>query len=150
MAERSPLGGLASLVAAGTLVALAGPLGGVAGAALFACWYALGPTYAFAVGQVAIVALVNQYPLPYVIVAESAVFAVLLSPDLGSSRGRRLVGGTVLATVTLGGLAYGTLVAWGTLWATALVVLVAIALVTYTVHRYELVTNGGVATTHPV
>lgn len=141
--DRSLPGGLAALLAAGALVALGGPLGAGAGVALVTCWYLLGPVYAFAVGQVAVVALAGDWPLRYVAGAELAVLAVLVAPDLATARGRRLAAGTVAGIGVLGGGAFVAQLTWETTWATAVVLVGVVALASYGLHRYELVATGG-------
>ena len=137
-------GGVAALAAAAVLAALGDLTGGLAGLALLATWYALGPASAFAAGQVGVVALAGDWSLGVVGIGELAVFAVLLAPALPSARGRRFAVQTVVATVALGGVAYGAHRAWETTWATALVLVAVAALVGYGLHRYELLGTGRV------
>lgn len=137
--DRSILGGLAVLLAAGVLGALGGPLGAAAGLALVACWYLLGPIYAVAVGQIAVVALARDWPLLYVAGAELAVLAVLVVPDVTSVRGRRLAASTVVGGGLLGLAAAGAQLTWETTWATAVVLVGVAAFASYGLHRYELV-----------
>lgn len=145
--ERTLPGGLATAGAGVALLAVGGPVGGVAALAALVCWYWLGPTYAFAVGQVGLVAVALDAPVPWLAGAQAAVLAVLVAPDLTSLRDAWLAAGTVAGTALLGGLAYLALVAWDELWAAAVVLLAAGALAGYGLHRYELVATGGVDVT---
>lgn len=143
--DRTRLGGLAAVLAAGIPTALGGPVGAVAGVALVACWYVLGPVYAFAVGTVAVAALSPAWPLEATAGGLGAAFAVLLAPDLASARGRRLAAGTLLGAGTLGAVAAASQLAWGTTWATAVVLVGPLALAGYALHRYELVATGALS-----
>jgi hypothetical protein len=143
-AGRSVPGGLAALAVAVVLAVLAGPPGAVAGAVVLASWYVLGSLYAFAVGQVAVVAFVGDWPVVYLAMSEAAAFAVLVAPDVATARGRRLAVGTVLVSGLVGIVAYGAMVTWEMTWVTAVVLLGVAGVVVYGLHRYELVATGAV------
>lgn len=140
--DRSGPGGLAALAAAGVVGALAGPPGLAAGLALVGAWYALGPAYAFAAGQVAVAALLGGAALARLAAAQAAVFAVLVAPDVGDGRGRRLAAGTALGAAALGAAAALAQGAWDATWITAAVVVGGVAVAAYGLHRYELVATG--------
>lgn len=152
--NRTVTGGVAALLAAGVLGALSRPLGVAAGLtvpvatglAFLASWFVLGPVYAFALGQVAVAALAGDWPLVYVAGAELSLFALLVAPSLQSARGRRFAAWTLGAAAVLGGLAYGTQLAWGTTWATTLALVGVAALAAYGLHRFERLSTG--ALTH--
>jgi hypothetical protein len=143
--DRTLPGGIAAVVAAGGLVALGGPTGGLLGLAVLACWYGLGPAYAFATGQVALVAVAGDARLAVVAAAQVALFGVLVGPDLATRRGRRLAVGTVAVTLLLGGIGYAALVTWDSVAAAAVVLLGSAGLLSYGLYRYELVATGQVA-----
>lgn len=140
--KRTILGGVAAAVAAGAIAVVGGVPGILAGVALAACWYVLGPVYAFAVGQVAAVAVWDGRPLAVVAGLELAVLAVLVAPDLATRSRRRVALWSLAIAVALGGLAYGAQATWETTWATATVVLGVAALAAYGLHRYELLATG--------
>lgn len=100
----------------------------------------LGAPEAFAVGQVTLVAtLPSPVPIGPALLAEGALFALLLEPDLRMASRRRRVLLMVLFGIVVGGVGWGTLVAWDRLWATSVVLLGTGGLIAYLFHRYEYV-----------
>lgn len=158
--ERTRLGGASALVAAAALVAVAG--GRVAIAILGAlvvltAWYFLSPTYAFALGNVALVALVPEVTtatLARVAVVEAGLLGVLLASATtftGPDRPAPLAVSAVL--LVLGWVLVGGALAWASarslLWlpvAGGLLVALA-AFAAYGLHRYQLVAVGAVGET---
>ncbi|WP_128478743.1 hypothetical protein [Halorussus pelagicus] len=140
LAERSRLGGASVLLAAGAFVLFAGAPGIAAAAALLAVWVALPATYAFALGNVALAALVGSGSLVELAVVEACLLGVLLAPA-----GRLAAPGRPVV-VAAGGAAAGAALAWATsqgalgLGTAGLAVVAATGLGGYGLHRYQLVT----------
>ncbi|NHN61436.1 hypothetical protein [Halorussus rarus] len=134
-----------ALVTAGAFVAFAGVRGGVAALAVLVAWYALDETYAFAAGQVGVVAFLGDASAVALGIAEVGLFGLLFVP-LAAAVG---VGRTV--AVAVGWTAVGGLAAWA--GAERLVgppvaagaLLAATALAAFALHRYQRVELGGVA-----
>jgi hypothetical protein len=143
--ETTIAGGLAAVVAAVTLLALGGPVGGLAGVAVVATWYLIGPLFAFALGQVAVAAFAGGWPLTYLAVAEATVFAVLLAPDVASADRREYVPGILAWTLVVAATTYGAHLAWDSPLATAAVLVTGVALIAYGHHRYELVRTSAIS-----
>lgn len=141
-ADRSRLGGAGALLAAGALVLFAGAPGIAAAAAVLATWFALPATYAFALGNVALVALVGSSDLVRLAVVEAGLVVALLAPA------GRLDGPGRPVALALGGVAAGAGLAWaasrgalGTATA-GLAVVAATGLGGYGLHRYQLAALG--------
>ena len=134
-----------ALVAAGAFVGFAGAPGVLAALAVLAAWYAFDEVYAFAVGQVGVVAFLGDASPVALGVAEAGLFGLLLVP-LTASVG---VGRTV--AVAVGWTAVGGLAAWASAERTvglpvaAGALLAATALAAFGLHRYQRVELGGVA-----
>lgn len=141
--DRSRLGGVTALLAVGALAVLGGPIGAGAGLALLAAWYVFGPLPAFAIGQVAVVALAGDWSVASIAAAQLAVFAMLVAPDLASPHGRRLAAATAAGATLLGAVTYGAQSGWETTWTSAVVLGGLVALAAYGLHRYELLATGG-------
>lgn len=134
-----------ALLAAGAFVAFAGLRGGVAALAVLAAWLALDETYAFAVGQVGVVAFLGDASAIALGLAEVGLFGLLLVPLTAAVGLGRTVG------VAVGWTAVGGLAAWAAaerligIPVAAAVVLAATALAAFALHRYQRVELGGVA-----
>ncbi|WP_137290182.1 hypothetical protein [Natronorubrum halophilum] len=142
IAERTWSGAIAVLVLAGTVAALNGPIGALAGLVVAATWYGFGTPYAIAA---AAVLLVGLFPdgidgFSFALVATAMVLLVLTA----AARTRRRIRTGIVALVSiavLGGVGWGTLETWP-LWIAVSVTLVVFALLSYGLHRYELVALG--------
>ncbi|WP_137286108.1 hypothetical protein [Halorussus salinisoli] len=156
---RTPASGVAALVAAVALVVSVGltngsvaagsiavgeravsiTAGGVAaGGLVLGTWALAGPVYAFAFGQILFAALAPSPSGVEVGVAQVGLFGLLAVP-VGRDAARETVGGFVVASAGLVGLGAGVHDATGELWPAALAVAGAVAVVSYALHRYELV-----------
>ncbi|UPV76650.1 hypothetical protein M0R89_19150 (plasmid) [Halorussus limi] len=138
-ADRSRLGGASVLVVAGAFVLSAGAPGIAAAAAVLAVWFALPATYAFALGNVALAALVGSGDVVQLAVAEAGLLGVLLAPAGALDRPGRPV------AIAVGGAAAGAALAWAAsrgavgLWVAGLAIVAATGLGGYGLHRYQLV-----------
>ena len=161
-AERTRLGGASALVAAVALVVSAGVEGLVVGlqglaaaAVVVSAWYLLPPTYAFALGNVALVAVLPETAVGRMVVVEAGLLGILLasattldspgqSDDSGHSVLSILVGALVVLAWTLAGGAFAWASARGDLRLSVaggfLIALSAFA--AYGLHRYQLVSLG--------
>jgi hypothetical protein len=144
LADRSRLGGAGVLVAAGAFVLFAGAPGIAAAAILLTVWYAFPATYAFALGNVALAALVGSGNPVQLAIAEAGLLGVLLAPaGRLDAPGRPVV-------IAASGAAVGAALAWavdqGTVGLTAagVAVVAATGLGGYGLHRYQLVKLGHV------
>ncbi|AQL42263.1 hypothetical protein BV210_05840 [Halorientalis sp. IM1011] len=133
-----------AVVAAWALYWVGGPLGAAGGVALLAVWVATTPQFAFAMGQVALVASAGRIGDPQFVLVEVALFAVLVTPPHRSRTDWPIVAATPVAALAFGGLAWWTQTTWNRTGLTAAVVLGAIATAAYLGHRYELVGLGRV------
>lgn len=142
------LGGASALFAA-VVVAVVGGLPGMVTAVLVpVAWYALPSTYAFAVGQIGVLAVLDTGNPAALLAAQVGLLGVLLAPAVELSDTEQLVAVT-LAWVGVGGLAawastrptVGISLAGGTL-------VIATALVAYGLHRYQQVSLGLVEDAH--
>lgn len=128
----------AALVATAGFWLARGPLGLAVGAALgvWAVWSR--GWAAFALGQIALVALIPRGgPLAELVVVEAGLFGLLLGDARPSRNMPLVVLETAVITGALGGLAW---VAWRWLDAilgVALLVIAAVAVAAYGLHRYE-------------
>lgn len=137
------LGALGALVTTATLGVAVGPVGVLAGGALALCWYRFPTVYAFALGHVAMAALVPKTaPLAVFAPVEVGLFLVLVGPAaLDESRSRTVAttAGCFLGLLTVAWVARSSTDA---LWLTASAILGTTALLAYGVHRYGLVRFG--------
>lgn len=142
-------GGLAALGVAALLWVLEGTIGLVSGGVLLLTWATLPPTYAFAVGQVAFVAVTRPESLldigllPLAVI-ELGLVGVLVGPDLRSATGRRTAVWTIIGGSLLGGATLTSYALSDRSWIAA-ALLVALGIFGgYGIHRYELVALGKV------
>lgn len=146
---RSIPGGIAVIAVIVLLWMVSGQIGFVGGAVLAVAWAVLPATYAFAVGQVAFVAVTRQTGLldagllPLALV-EVGLLGVLVGPSLRSARGRRTAASTLLGAAVLGGIVLASYALWDRVWVAAAVLVGVGALGAYGLHRYELVVLGKV------
>lgn len=135
---------IAVVLAAALLIAtflLAGGLAGILAAAVtLAVWYALGSPYAIATGVVTAGAVGVTTPTGSAVVG-LGLLGVLLAPTAVAFDPGRSALATVLFTAGFGTVAVLLLQVWP-LWVGAVGVSVALALVGYAVHRYQLVALG--------
>lgn len=156
--ERTRLGGVSALAAAVALIVVADEhwVVAVVGAlALLAAWYLSAPPYAFAVGNLALVAALPEADLVRVAVVEVGLLGVLLAsattPD-GHDRSTTLT--VVGALLVLGWVLFGGALAWATtrsfldLPVAAVLLVIPTALAAYGLHRYQLVELGVIGETH--
>lgn len=124
------------------LLILGGPVGGVVGLAAAVLWVH-SPVYGFAVGQLGLVLVVEQPVAPGRLAAlQAAVFLVLLAGLLrGKSSHRPPLAFVVLALVLGGGVVAGIDAGLGTPTLAGILV-VAIGIASYLLHRYERVALG--------
>ncbi|MDQ2052623.1 hypothetical protein RBH26_19375 [Natronolimnohabitans sp. A-GB9] len=120
----------------------AGPIGLLAGLASAVAWYALGVPYAIAVGHIVLapVAVGGTDPMT-VLLVELGYLAVVIAPVVDVREPRRT--GAVAVTSAAGFVGVGWVAAHRlSLWLAAVVVCLAVGLVAYGLHRYELVRLG--------
>lgn len=141
--ERTWIGGGGVLLTTG-LFALAGGFSGlVAGALLAGIWYRLPSLYAVAFGHLALAALVPETPaVAPLLAAELGLFAMLVAPARRQKRSLELAAATLLGVVALGVLVRTGLDRFDALWPTAALLALAVALLAYGLHRYELLATG--------
>lgn len=136
--DRGPIGVLGILAAAVALAVTADQYGSIGGALLVLAIVLPAP-YAVALGHVLLVAL-NPGSLDPVVLAivEAGLLAALLDAGAWGTRGREAV--VTLASIGLVvGVAWASL-RWGaSLWTSAGALGLLLALVSYGLHRYELV-----------
>ncbi|WP_458207712.1 hypothetical protein [Haladaptatus sp. NG-SE-30] len=147
--ERTRLGGVETLLASGALIAFAGAPGIVAAALIVTAWYMLSSTYAFALGQVALVALLSGADLVQIAVVEASLVGVLFAPVIAYDNPVNPI------PVTLGGILFGSSIAWMSgssilgfqttatrigLPTAAVLLIVTFVIIAYGLHRYQLVT----------
>ena len=146
---RAFLGGIAAVAVTLGFWVVSGTLGLVGGGVLLVAWAVLPATYAFAIGQIAFIAVtrpetLSETGLLIPVLVEVGLVGVLVGPAIQSPRGRQTAGWTLLGTAVLGGIALGSYAFWDQLWIAATVLVGLSALVTYGFHRYELVVLGKV------
>jgi len=146
---RSIPGGIGVIAVIVLLWMVSGQIGLVGGAVLAVAWAVLPATYAFAIGQVAFVAVTRQAGLLdtgllALALVEVGLLGVLVGPSLRSTRGRRTAAATLLGTAVLGGVALASYALWDRVWIAAAVLVGVGALGAYGLHRYELVVLGKV------
>lgn len=139
-AGRTWLGGLGVLTIAGSLVWAAGPVGLAGGAFVAAVWFfGPGPT-TVAAGHVALLPLVSDdAALPMLVVLEAGFVAVLAAPAVQEADWITTVAATVLLATVLGAAAWLGWQAWQPRWLVGLVLVAAVAVGLYAVHRYSVV-----------
>lgn len=124
-------------IGGGTVELLAALTGSVA---LLVVRTRLAVPYAFAVGQVTLVAaLAEPIPVGPVVLAESALVALMFEPSVRSPYRRSTALAVGLFGSIIGLVGWGALAAWDRLWAVALVLLGTGGLIAYLLHRYEYV-----------
>jgi hypothetical protein len=156
--ERTRPGGVSALAAAVALIVVADEhwLVAVVGAlALLTAWYLAAPPYAFAVGNLALVAALPEADLVRVGVVEVGLLGVLLASATTPDGHDRFSSLTVVgALLVLGWILIGGALAWAStrslldLRVAAVLLVVPTALAAYGLHRYELVELGVIGETH--
>ena len=149
--ERTRLGAVGVVVAGIGLVALAGLPGVVAAVLLAVAWILLPATYAFAVGQIALVALASDGALVGFAAVEVGLLGVLLAPAT------RLADPVPPVALAVAWVLAGVALAWASTgagapldpWLAGLALVTLTALAAYVVHRYQLVALGLVADDSP-
>lgn len=142
-------GAIATVAVTVLLWMVSGTLGLVGGGVLFVAWAALPSTYAFAVGQVVLVAVTRPTGvlevgfLPLALL-ELGLAGVLVGPELRSADDRRTAGGTLFGGGLLSGVTLASYTLWDRVWVAATVLVGIGALGAYGLHRYELVVLGKV------
>jgi hypothetical protein len=142
-------GGIAVLVVGTLLWMVSGSIGLVGGGVLLVAWTVLPATYAFAVGQIAVVAVTRPEGLSTLDILPLAVIelglaGVLIGPALRSAQGRRTAAWTLLAGSLLGGVALTSYALWNQEWIAAVSLIGLGCLGAYGLHRYEMVVLGKV------
>lgn len=156
--ERTRVGAAAVLVAGLGLVAAAGLSGVAAAAVLGIAWLLLAPTYAFAVGQVAVVAFAagggpfgaaagllggaSSVEVVGIVIAEVGLFGLLLAPATALANPRGPVALAVGWALGGGALAWISAESGLAPWLAGLVLLGATGLAAYVLHRYQIVALG--------
>jgi len=135
--HRTWLGGVELAVTAVLLGLLAGPPGLAVGAGLLVCWLLLPVAYTVALGQFALLALFPA-STPVALLAEAGLVGALAASVVGSVAPLR----SLLAMGVGGGFLAALVVAAPTPAVAALAVLAVGALLSYGLHRYELVEMG--------
>ena len=136
------LTGVAALAFVAMFGLAAGPLGVVAGITTALVWFAVGTPYAIAVGHVLIVALYPGGIDPVsVVIVELGFLILLLTSAVRASAPGRVVVWTLGTAAALGGVAWFA-VRSQSLWLAAALTTGGLALASYGVYRYELVTLG--------
>lgn len=138
--DRTAVGGLGALGAAGGLALAAGPLGGGAGLAVLALWALTPGVFVAGLAGVLLAALAPDAGLPALtlVVAGSIV---VLAGSIRDDRVPTLVA-TGVGTLVLAGLVRSA-DGWADgLWPAALALLGIVAVAAYGGHRYELVRLG--------
>ena len=142
-------GGIAVLVVGTLLWVVSGGIGLVGGGVLLVAWAVLPATYAFTVGQIAVVAVTRPGGLsaldilPLALI-ELGLAGVLVGPALRSAQGRRTAAWTLLAGSLLGGVALTSYALWDREWIAAVSLIGLGCLGAYGLHRYEMVVLGKV------
>lgn len=167
--ERTRLGGASALVAAVALVVSAGveePVaalqGVVAAVVVLTAWYLSAPTYAFALGNVALVAVLPETAIVRMVVVEAGLLGMLLASATtlddsdhsadGPDHPAHLAVAGVVVLVLAWAIAGGAL-AWASagdllgLPVAGGLLIALTALVVYGLHRYQLVSLGVVSET---
>jgi hypothetical protein len=139
LADRSRLGGAGLVVVAAAFVLLAGAPGVAAAAAVVVCWVVFPATYAFALGNVALAALVGESAVLEIALVEVALVGLLVAPAGRLGRPARPVAIAVVAVAAGGALAWATSRGAIGLPLAALAVVAGTALGGYGLHRYQLV-----------
>ncbi|TYL37861.1 hypothetical protein CV102_14105 [Natronococcus pandeyae] len=141
-ADSRRLTGVAALAFVAMFGLAAGPLGVAAGITTALVWVAVGTPYAIAVGHVLIVVLYPAGIDPVsIVIVELGFLVLLLTAAVRASTPGRVVGWTIGAAAGLGGVAWFG-VRSQSLWLAAALTTGGLALASYGVYRYELVTLG--------
>ncbi|WP_440771927.1 hypothetical protein [Natronorubrum sp. DTA28] len=142
VAERTWSGGIAVILLAVTVAAIAGPIGALAGLAIAATWYGFGTPYAIAASTVLLIGLFPDRIDVFSFVLGTAAMIVLILSEAARTRQRIRTGVVAIVSIAvLGGVGWGALEAWS-LWIAATATLVVLAFLSYGLHRYELVVLG--------
>lgn len=144
---RSWFGAPGLVVTIATLIVGVGPLGAVASAVLAIGWYHLSAVAVFCIGQIALLIFSPDAPFYQFAAAESGLWIVLIGPLLSGDERWQSVAAFVLAAGALGSIAWLVRIVTDTLWPTALVLGICVALVAYGLHRYERLQLGLLETT---
>lgn len=160
--ERTRLGDAAATVVAVAFIAIAGPPGLVTAVAVLGCWLLLGPSYAFALGQLGVASLLSDASVLELAAVEVGLVGVVLAAAAEVNQYQRglaasesgsgvassfAVGPVLLALAWL--LASGA-IAWAAdralvrLSVAGLSLVAATGLVAYGLHRHHLVSLGKV------
>lgn len=148
--ERTWLGSAGLLLAAGAFVAVGGVDGLLAAGLAAGGWYLLAHTYAFALGQIALVAVFSPTDaVPFALV-QVGLFGVLFAPAVTGDSGPTTSGATAPTTIAVAAL--GVLAGAGAAWASglsavglpvaALGVVAGLGFAAYGLHRVQLVSLG--------
>lgn len=137
--DREHIGGVAALlVVTAALGYVAGPLGVVAGLAVALVWWYLSTPYAIAAGHLALVAVTaGDFSLGFLLA--EAGFALLVASDATNRRTGAVAIGLFSGLVLL---TQGLYTTTDELWLTAGGLTLAVAVLAYGLHRYELVRMG--------
>lgn len=148
------LGGVGVLTVTAVLVVFGSLQGLLAAVVVAGGWFLLANTYAFALGQVALVSALPGDPVAFA-VAQAGLLAVLfgplaegVGPWVADDRGRDAAESRELAALTAVGLLAGGVAAWVGqqspvgLPVTGLLLVGGLALAAYGLHRYQLVALG--------
>lgn len=125
----------------GTFGLIAGPLGVLAALVTALVWSVVGTPYAVAVGHVLLVALFPAVDPVSFAIAEAGLLVLVVAPAVSADAPRRLVAGTIAVVPVLGGVTW-LAVRSQPLWLAAAVGGGTIAVASYALHRYGLVTLG--------
>lgn len=137
------LGGLGVVAATVGLVLAGGVWGVLAGFAVALAWYVLPATYAFAVGQILVVAVLSaEVPLVATVIGEAGLLAVLAGSLTTTDEPARTVAALAVATLALGAVGWGVLRSGRPLWIVAVAIAVVATTTAYGLHRYERVRLG--------
>lgn len=140
---RRALATLGTLITAGVVVFIAGPLGVLIAVGVGSACYLISTPAGFATGQIILSALYpSEGPLLLLLLAEIGLLGVLFSTIVTHHAPGRLAVSSLVAGVAIGVFGWIVLRSGVALWIVASMVVVGIALVTYGMHRYERVTLG--------
>ena len=132
---------LACLLIVAVFTLVGGPVGFLMGVVTVAAWVVLGTPYALAIGHVGIVLTFTTGIDPATLIALEVGFVMLLIAPLVRARVRLRAAAISIGVVVSGaGLLWLTLEA--ALWLVAVVIVGFLAVVSYAIHRLELVTLG--------
>lgn len=142
--DASPLANaLGALASAAVLGVAAGIPGVVAGVVLWLSSFWLRPIFVFAAGQFALLALFPEgVPLGRLVLAEAGLLGTLAGSVVRTPDPSRTVAVTLAAFLGLGALLRAGRL-WGdAVWISGALLIGSVAIVSYGLHRYELVLMG--------